>query len=352
VLKLEPVGSSRKTVQLAAFYNELLRRVETIPSVRLTSLIAYSPMSRREWLVMGDGPESKSPLSAPGYAPQPDEDMRIDWMQVYPNSFATIGIPLLSGRDFSLQDNRQSQWVAVINESMARHFFGNENPIGRRFSIRASEIEIIGVAKDVKYRSLREQGRPMFYLSFFQPGTNKGQMTLIVRTAGDPMQIASVVQREARALDPAMPMFEVETAATQIAASTTRERLVAMLSSCFGLLALLLTCIGLYGILSYTVANRTNEIGIRMALGAERRDVLWLVLRDALRLALIGIAVGIPVALAATRLVSSQLFGISAADPLTLSLSILILLAVAALAGYLPARRATRVDPLVALKYE
>jgi ABC-type antimicrobial peptide transport system permease subunit len=192
----------------------------------------------------------------------------------------------------------------------------------------------------------------MFYLPYHQANTGRGQMTLVVRTAGDPTSAAAAVRREAQALDPAMPMFEVETLSTQIAASLQRERLLATLSSGFGLLALMLSCLGLYGVLSYAVARRTNEIGIRMALGADRRDVLWLVLRDAMRLVLIGAALGISVALAAARLVASQLFGISAADPGAIVVAMLVLLVVAAVAGYLPARRATRVDPLVALRFE
>jgi len=378
VLKLEPVGSDQKTPQLAARYDELLRRVEALPGVKLASLVGYSPMSRREWLVMGQTPEFGNPMKIQGYTPKPGEEMFIPWMQVYPNSFATLGIPLLAGRDFGPQES--GQWrpanicppsarapqVGIINESMARRFFGNENPIGRRFGFfnsvancspspepdPGSQIEIIGVVKDVKYASLRNEGRAMFYLPYYQATTGRGQMTLVVRTAGDPTTVVAAVRREARAMDPAMPMFEIETLATQVAASLQRERLLATLSSGFGLLALLLSCLGLYGILSYAVARRTSEIGIRMALGAGRGDVLWLVLRDALRLVLIGAALGVPAALAAARLVASQLFGISAADPGAIVAATLALLAVAAMAGYLPARRATRVDPLVALKCE
>jgi len=250
--------------------------------------------------------------------------------------------------------------VGIINESMARRFFKNENPIGRRFSFDIGDCppeticryEIIGVVKDVKYTSLRNEGRPMFYLPFTQSDTRGGQMTLVVRTAGDPASIITAVRREARAIDPAAPMFEVETLDTQVAASLREERLLATLSSGFGLLALLLSCLGLYGILSYAVARRTHEIGIRMALGADRPDVLWLVLRDALRLVLLGAALGIPAALGAARLVASQLFGISAADSVSIGLATLALLAVAAVACYLPARHATRVDPLVALRCE
>jgi predicted permease len=357
VLKLEPAGSNNKTPRLGLFYDELLQRVEALPGVRQASLVGYSPMARREWLVQGQSPVSSlNPMSLQGYAPRPGEEMVIPWMQVYPDSFGTLGIPLVAGRDFSQQDNQQAPQVAIINESMARRFYGRESPLGRRFGFggpeRSGEIEIIGMVKDVKYTSPRNEGGAMFYLPFAQANTGRGQMTLIVRTAGDPLTIAAAVRRETQALDPQMPRFEIETLTAQIAASLGQERLLATLSSGFGLLALLLGCLGLYGILSYTVAQRTREIGIRMAIGADRRDMLRLVLRDALRLALLGVAIGIPATLAAARLLANQLFGISAADPGVIGLATLILLAVAVAAGYLPARRAARVDPLVALRYE
>lgn len=379
VLKLEPEGSAGKSPQLAARYDDLLKRVEAIPGVRQASLVGYSPMSRREWQVLGQNPEVQSEIVVQAYTPQPREEMNIHWMQVYQNSFATLGATLVAGRDFNAQDNRQwiprrvcpalerAPQVAIINESMARRFFGNENPIGRRFGFAiptgmcfggsepdpATHIEIIGVAKDIKYAGLRNEGHAMFYLPFHQAVTSWGQMTLVVRTAGEAgTTIASAVRREARALDAAMPMFEVETLATQVEASLAQERLVATLSSGFGLLALLLCCLGLYGILSYTIAQRTKEIGIRMALGAARRDVLWLVLRDALRLVSFGVLLGLPAALAASRLIASQLFGLSAADPLTIGAATLLLLIVAVLAAYLPAQRATRIDPLTALRFE
>jgi predicted permease len=356
VLKLEPVGSDNKgrvRSQLTALYDELLRRVEPLPGVQRASLVGYSPISRREWLMMGESPETKYPISIQGYMPKPDEEMRIHGTQVYPNSFATLGISLLSGRDFSLQDNPQSQRVAVINDTMARHFFGGENPIGRRFSLRSgAEIEIIGVAKDVKYESLREANRPMFYLPFAQMNTGRGQMTLVVRTVDEPATLAAAIQREARALDPVMPMFEVETLAAQLDASLAQERLVATLSSVFGLLALLLACIGLYGVMAYDVARRTREIGVRMALGASARRVVWMTLGETLRLAGIGVVIGLGASLAATRWVKSLLFGLQPHDPLTIGLAVLVLLAVAAVAGYLPARRAARVDPMVALRHD
>src|SRR5882672_372389 len=237
-------------------------------------------------------------------------------------------MPLLAGRDFTSQDNQQSRGVAIINESMARRFFGSENPLGRR--IRHSydpgfNMEIVGVVKDTKYRSLREQVGPMFYVPFYQLG-GQGQMTLVVRTAGDPTAAAAAVQREAQALDSAMPVFAVETVATQVEASISQERLIATLSGVFGVLALSLACMGLYGILSYTVTRRTHEIGTRLALGARPQDVLWLVFRDALWLVLVGMAIGGPAAVAATRLISSQLFGMKGADLFTIFSAGMILL--------------------------
>jgi predicted permease len=357
VLKLEPAGSGNKTPRHGLIYDELLQRVEAIPGVRQVSLVGYSPMARREWLAQGQSPASSAnPMSLQGYTPQPGEEMVIPWMQVYPKSFATLGIPFVAGRDFNSQDSQQSPKVGIINESMARRFYGNESPIGRFFGFygpeHSGEIEIIGVVKDVKYTSPRNENSAMFYIPFSQANTGRGQMTLVVRTAGDPLTVAAAVRRETQAMDPQAPRFEIETLATQIDASLGKERLLATLSSGFGLLALLLSCLGLYGILSYAVALRTREIGVRMALGAERHDVIRLVLRDALRLVLIGVALGTPAAMAASRLVSSQLFGISAADPGAIGLATLILLAVAAAASYLPARRAAGVDPLVALREE
>jgi predicted permease len=377
VLKLEPVGSGIKQPWHAARYDELLRKVKAIPGVQLASLVGYSPMSRREWLVMGQNPEYSGRIIIPGYTPQPGEELSIPYMQAYPESFAALGIPLVAGRDFGPQDTRvwipsiqcpktSTVQVAIINESMARRFYGNESPIGRRFvlpipyglcsdgSVNAgpAEIEIIGMVKDVKYTSLRSEARAMYYLPFHQAIGGGGQMTLVVRTAGDSTSVAPAVLRVARAMDPAAPMFEVETLATQVAASLREERLLATLSSGFGLFALLLSCLGLYGILSYAVARRTNEIGIRMALGARSRDVMKLVIGQVLKLVVIGAVIGLLASLALTRLMTSLLFGVSASDPLTFIMIPLMLTVVALVACWIPARRATRVDPLVALRYE
>lgn len=288
----------------------------------------------------------------------PGAEVPVNKTQAYPNSFTTLGIPLVAGRDFGPQDGRGAQAVAILNESMARLLFGNENPVGQRFGYvylstkeRCCLVEVIGVVKDARYLSLRQEGRPMIYQSFAQ-ADSLGQMTLVVRTAGDAAPIAAAMQREAQALDPAMPRFAVESLAAQVDASLAEERLIATLSSVFGLLALVLVCIGLYGVLAYEVARRTHEIGIRMALGARAGQVVQVVLRETLWLVGIGIVIGLGAALATTRWVKSLLFGLEPHDPLTMGLAMLALLIVAALAGILPARRAARLDPLVALRHE
>jgi predicted permease len=360
VMKLEPIHSDDKgnyRVQLTALYDELLRRVAALPGVRQASLVGYSPITRNEWLAMGETPEQSSLIYLVGKSPRSEEEMRIHWMQVYPNSFATLGLPLLAGRDFRERDNWSAQEVAVINESMARRFFGSENPIGQRFGLGRAEnpgniLEIIGVVKDARYTSLREPARPMFYRAFAQATTGRAQMTLVARTTGDPAPIAAVLQREAQALDPAMPRFTAETLLAQLAVSLTQERLIATLSSVFGLLALALASIGLYGALSFTVAQRTHELGLRLALGAQPVAVLRLVVGQGMKLIVLGLVFGLAGTLALTRVLRGILFGVSTTDPLTFAAITLLLLAVALLACWIPARRATKVDPLVALRCE
>jgi predicted permease len=362
-LKLEPVGSDRKTrsdvfPRLTVLYDELLRRVKALPGVQQASLVGYSPISRREWLVEGENPEQRTralrQLYVEGQSLQSEAETPVNFMQVYPNSFATLGIPQIAGRDFGPRDTKGAQNVAIINESLARLLFGQANPIGRRFGhlypTRWCCWEIVGVVKDAKYISLREESRPMFYVPFTQLDTGMGQMTMVARTTGETAPLAAAIQREARALDPAMPRFEVETLAAQLEVSLTRERLIARLSSLFGLLALVLVCIGLYGVMAYDMTERTREIGIRMALGAARLDVLRLVIGRGLRLVLIGLGLGLAGALALTRLLRGLLFGVSASDPLVLAGVTTLLLLVALLACWIPARRATKVDPMMALR--
>src|SRR5437879_4150746 len=245
--------------------------------------------------------------------------------------------------------------VAIINQTMARYFFGNSNPIGRKFGWfgedkNKQQFEIIGVVKDSKYETLREQVPRTAYLDCFQQ--ELGSMSFAVRTSVKPTAVISQLRNEIRALDPAIRFGGFKTLEEHVDESLGHEHLMATLSSLFAALAVLLACIGLYGILAYAVARRTNEIGIRMALGASRAQILRMIVWESGLLVAAGVVLGLPVALAAAQLVSGQLYGLKAADPGTIAGAILLLAAVGALAGYLPARRATQVGPLVALRYE
>jgi predicted permease len=359
VLSLEPIESERKTPRLAAFYDELLRRVKAMPGVAQASLVQFSPINRRERRVWSLEQQSLSShyYYVEGRSLASEAAAPVNTMQVYPNSFATLGIPFVAGRDFGSQDVQESQTVAIINESMARLLFGHKNPLGQRVgwtypgssTVDCCPTEIIGVVKDARYLSLRQEGRPMFYRAFTQ-ASSSGEMTLVVRTTGNAAPIAAAMQREAHALDPQMPRFAVETLAAQVDASLTEERLIAKLSSVFGLLALVLVCVGMYGALAYDVTRRTHEIGIRMALGARAGQIVQLVLRETLWLVSVGIVLGLGGALALTRLLKTLLFGVSATDPLTFIVIAAALIIVALLACWIPARQATKVDPMIALR--
>jgi predicted permease len=242
-----------------------------------------------------------------------------------------------------------------VNQAFAEYFFHVENPIGRRFGFGddpkdSAGIGIVGVIGDAKYEDAREKPLRTVYRPILQE--KEYSANLEIRTQGDPLAMASSVRSAIAQVDDKLPIVAVNSLEKQFADSLQQERLIAELVSFFGVLALVLACVGLYGVMANTVMRRTNEIGIRMALGAERPRILWMVLRETLVLVLIGIVIGIPAAIVAARLVSTQLYGLTAADPLTLSAAAVVLIAVAALAGYLPARRASRVDPIVALRYE
>jgi predicted permease len=268
--------------------------------------------------------------------------------------FSAMGIPLVLGRGFGPQDINKSQKVAVISEAMAQRFFPNASPLGKRFGVNGpkslDEIEVIGVVKDTKYESLTEQLRPMAYYPQSQRPGNVNNF--VVRFSGPSDALVPQLRQTIKQVNPNLPIDEVVSLSEHINRSLVQQKLVARLASFFGLLALLLACVGLYGVMSYTVARRTNEIGIRMALGAQGRNVLWLVLREALTLVLVGLVIGLLASLAATKATTTLLFGLKPNDPLTIISATLLLIVVAALAGYLPARRAARVDPMTALRDE
>jgi len=342
-LALDPAQSGYKAEQLRTFYDQLSERVAAFPGVKTATYTYHVPMS---------GGFSRYGIEVTGYQARPGEEMAVLQNQIAPQFFATFGIPLLAGREFSAQDTPESRKVVIVNESLASRFFGAESPLGRRITLENyKDLEIVGVVADAKYRTLKEALPQTAYLPFSQYNTLR-ERTLCVRAAGQASALDAALRREVRSLDPQLPVFNVKTFAEQISESVSRERLVALLSSFFGFFALLLAALGLYGVMAYAVVRRTREIGIRMALGAQTGNVLWLVLRETLLLVLLGIVVGLPVALVVSRLSEGLLFGLTPNDPLTIALATLVMIAIAALAGYIPARGATKVDPLRALRHE
>jgi predicted permease len=265
-----------------------------------------------------------------------------------------MGVSLLQGREFGPQDTAASPKVAVINESLARRFFPGSSPVGRRFAWSdgrnsSEDIDVIGVVKDFREGPI-EESPPMVYHSYSQRIDYLNN--LIVRYSGEPRGIVPEIRRAIKEVNRRLPIVEAVTMSEHVDRSLVKQRLVARLSTFFGLLALLLACVGLYGVMSYAVARRTNEIGVRMALGAMRGDVIWLVLRESLTLVGAGVVIGLLASLAATKTVSTLLFGLKPNDPLTIAAAVLLLLSVAALSAYLPARRASCVDSMAALREE
>src|SRR2546423_891003 len=268
-------------------------------------------------------------------------------------------MPLLRGREIELRDTVSAPRVVVVNSSFAEHYFKDQNPIGRTVTFDGdsdggSRVEIVGVVGDIKSSSdARDKPEPTIYRPILQIADESAYaVTVHVRTVGDPSPLTSPVRQMINQVDDKIPIFGITTMNEQLHENVSRERLIAQLVSFFGALAMILACIGLYGVMAHGVARRTNEIGIRMALGARGGNIAWMVLRETLYLVLAGLVIGVPAALLGARLISSQLFGLSPTDPLTLIGAAAVLTVVALLAGYLPARRAARVDPLRALRYE
>jgi predicted permease len=343
LLSMNPGLNGYSAEQVKSFYAQLLERVNTLPGVQSASF-ADMPLMGGSWI---DG------VAVEGYKAAAGQDMSVAAKNVEPRFFETMGIPLRLGRDFSAQDGAGAPKVAIINETLARDFFGNGNPLGRRIGVgEKPEREIIGVIKDTKYRDLKKEAPRTVYVPVAQSTTVGAELTLHVRTAGEPKNLIAAIRREVGTLDKNLPVYNVRTFTELVAQSIYRERLIATLSGFFGLLALLLASLGLYGVMSYSVARRTREIGIRLALGAQKSDVLKLVVRQGMALVLIGAGLGMVAARALTRVLAKLLYGISATDPLTFVIISLALVGVALLACYLPARRATKVDPLTSLRYE
>lgn len=328
----------------AQTYAALRRRYASLPGVSHAVLAENSLLSGNFWQMT---------VGVEGYQAREGENLNPQVNSVSEGFFSALGMPLAAGREFTDADTAAAPRVAVVNEHFARYFFKDQSPIGRRFGIadRPRDITIVGVVRDGRSVSLREEPTRRIYLPFRQ-SPDLGGVTFYVRTAADPDALISTLRKETAAAVPGLALFEPRTVERQLDDSVASDRLLAVLCSAFGLLAALLAAIGLYGVMAWSVARRTREIGIRMALGAPRAGVLKMVQRESALLALLGIALGLPLALALRRLVDSLLFGLKPNDPWVYASAALLLFAIALAAGFWPARQASRTDPLVALRYE
>ncbi|MBV9499312.1 MAG: ABC transporter permease [Acidobacteriaceae bacterium] len=334
--------------QVLTFYRELGDRVARIPGVLSVSFSSIGLVSDSDW---GSG------ITVQGYQPKED-DVGPDRNIVGPGYFSTLHIPIIEGRDFTERDHARSPHVAIVNEIFARFYFGNQNPIGKLIGPggkgQVLDFAIVGVAKDGKYANLREEPQRFWYIPYEQYAETQDlhDLTLYARTTGDPMKETGAIRRVVRSLDPKVPVYNVKTLEEQIDQDLASDRMVATLSSFFSLLTALIAAIGLYGVMTFSMTQRTREIGIRMALGAQRSSVVNSVMREVTMLIALGIAVGVPCALGLGRFVKSILFEIKPTDQFVFITAIVLAVVVTLTAGYLPARRAASIDPTLALRYE
>jgi predicted permease len=348
LVRTNPKFAGYKPEQLNALYGRILERVDALPGVRSATLSGAPPMNRGTW---------GSPIFIEGRPTAPDEDVSTMLNRVSAGYFETLGIPLLRGRTIGAQDTASSLKAVVVNQTLADRYFPHGEALGHSFKVADPAVtgtwQIVGIVRDTKYHGPADEPRPMAYLALAQLTDNdQFAYCLQVQSSGDPTKIVSEVRAALAEIDPNLPILETATIAEHVDHLIDEQKFVSQLSGFFSLLALSLACVGLYGVMMYSVVRRTNEIGVRMALGASKGGVLWMVMRESLLLLGIGVAVGVPATLAASRLIRAGLFGVSPSDPLTLVTSVLMIAAVILGAAYLPARRATRIDPMVALRYE
>ncbi|MGA9247116.1 MAG: ABC transporter permease [Candidatus Acidiferrales bacterium] len=344
---LSPELNRYTPAQTILLADRIRKGIEPLPGVRSVS---------QSEIPMLANSNSSSNITAEGYNAQEDENMDVDHNAVGPNFLATLGIPLLNGREFSEADTSTSPKVAIVNEAMARRFYAGRNPVGLHFGFGGGkgtkiDIEIVGVVKDSKNTGVRQTVHPFVFLPYSQ-SEQAGNATFYVRTNQDPAALTVSVRNLVEGLDSNLPIYDVRTLTAQVDDIMFTDRLVTVFSLALGMLASLLAAVGLYGVMAYVVARRTREIGIRMALGATQKGVAWMILREILGMLAAGLAVGLIAAYAVGRLIESQLFGVKASDPLVFVIAAVLLVAVALLAGWLPSRKAAGVDPMVALRYE
>jgi predicted permease len=360
VVHLDPAGAGYTPEKLPALYDRLQQQFAALPGVQSVGLALYSTLEGNNWgeTVYLEGKPDPGPNAHNGSS----------WDRVSPKFFDTVGQPVIRGRGFTDADTATSQFVAVVNQAFVKKFFPNEDPIGRHFGIFevkfSGSFEIVGIVADAKYVNPRSPVRPMYFRPLTQQlkvetpnevmaeGRSLFINSVTLWFSTPPQNVDSVVRRTLADIDPNLTVEELHSLDYQVSDNFNQERLIARLTMLFGALALVLASVGLYGITSYAVARRTSEIGLRMALGADRGNVVRLVLRGAFAQIAIGLVLGIPIALLGGRLMASQLFGVRAYDPLSIAIAILVLSAAAALAGFIPARRAASIEPMVALRIE
>jgi predicted permease len=332
--------------QALALVERLRQAIAATPGVTSVSAATIPILANDEW---------GSDVTIQGYTPREGEDMHVGRNEIGPDYFATLGIPLLGGRELRAFDTSNSPLVVVVNATFVRRFLPGRNPLGIHFRFGSGndkpEVQIVGVVKDSKHSDPRDTIHPFVYAPYAQD-PKFGRATFYVRTSSEPAAMATTLRKIVQSFDSNLPVYDVETLNQQVDETVFADRLLTSLSLCLGLLAAVLAAIGLYGVMAYVVARRTREIGIRMALGASRESIAALILREVARMATIGLAIGLAAAFAADRLVASWLYGVEATDPLVFAGAVLLLALVALLAGGLPARRAASVDPVVALRYE
>jgi predicted permease len=341
MFRVNPQLNGYAPERITRFLQETQRTLEALPGVRSVAMTRVVPLS---------GSTNITGMYVQGQTQTRAHD--IYGMQVSPTFFATMEIPIVLGRGFTEADDAKPTASAIINETAVRKFFNGQNPIGQRIGSsleQNGETEIIGVVRDTKYNSLRDDAPPTLYRSL---GTTAGSGTVLMRTAMDPSSLIEPMRAAMNKVDPDVPVTGVSTQTEQVEGRFAQERLFAMAYSLFGALALLLASIGLFGLMSYNVSRRTNEIGIRMALGAQRSGVVGMVLQESMVMVAAGVVIGLAGAVAGGRFIESVLFGLTTTDVMTIGAAITVTLLVSLFAGYIPARRASRVDPMVALRYE
>jgi predicted permease len=337
--ELGPVGYS--DAQGIAFHRQVLSKLEALPGVNSATLADFSPLSFTL---------HTSIVEVDGYVPQPGESMEVSRAVVGPNYLRTMRIPLIAGRDLTAQDTEKSQRVVLINQEFSDRYWPGQDPLGKRIKAWGQWFTVVGVARNGKYRRLVYTPEPVFFLPLFQAYRNL--VMIHARVSGDPRASAAAVERTIHELNADLPVFGVTTLNSSMQWGSLFERLAGTFAGAFGLLALILAAVGIYGVIAYTTRQRTHEIAIRMALGAQRASILRLVLGQGLLLTLTGLAAGLAVSLGLTRYLSSELFGITSTDTLTYAAVALLLCLVSLVACYIPARRATKVEPMEALRYE